>query len=153
MTQSKVIEISEVSSAMGVSRKTAIRAALKNNALVHIGNKYFVDTSKIGKLCDHATTCVALKKKARIYSGWITLQEAANEVGASRTTMLRIASEANDLTKCVNSEGRWFVNPNKLSYFKKRVLPQGNPVTHNYKAMQKHSRKMLTYRWNWDKKE
>ena len=75
----------------------------------------------------------------------LTLQEVADIVGTSRTTVCRIIDRSSVETVSVGS--RRMLREKQIPRIKRLIKPQGNPVCYNREKMRKQSIAMLKARW------
>jgi AraC-like DNA-binding protein len=133
-----LVDADYVADLHGVSRRTVLRAAIKQNAATKLGNKYFVQPDVLGK-------DPSVAKAAQPLVGAITLQEAARRLGCSRSTVLRVC-ERTKLGIKVGS--RRYVLERKLEDIKFNILKPGLPLRfHDPAEMKAHASRMARRLW------
>jgi len=145
-----IVDADQVAELCGVSRRTVMRGAAKNKAAVKLGNKYFVRRDALAKVLgdrydpsvEKAPPPVRGKKPI---ADAITLQEAANRLGCSRSTILRVL---NRTSLGISMGGRRYVLERNLDDIKSNILKPGLPLRfHDPEEMRRHASRMARKLW------
>lgn len=150
MATKNIVDIDQVADVLGCSRRTVSRMAQKKDSLYRVGNKNYVCKSNLKDIFGEKYS--AFLKKAREIpetktkvGDLLTLQEVADIVGTSRTTVCRIIDRSSVETISVGS--RRMLREKQIPRIKRLIKPQGNPVCYNREKMRKQSIAMLKARW------
>lgn len=136
--KNELVDADYIADLHGVSRRTVVRAAIKTNAATMLGNKYFVKPDVLGK-------DPSVEKAAKALSGAITLQEAANRLGCSRSTILRVVERT---SLGIKVGGRRYVLERHLDDIKFNILKPGLPLRfHDPAEMKAHASRMARKLW------
>lgn len=146
----QIVDADEIAALCGVSRRTVMRGAVRCGAVVMLGNKSFVRRSALrdvlGKHYDPKVekTPPPVRGKRPI-SDAITLQEAADRIGCSRSTVLRVL---NRTSLGMTIGGRRYVLERNLDDIKFNVLKPGLPLRfHDPAEMKAHATRMARKLW------
>jgi hypothetical protein len=136
-----VLDADAVARQAGVSRRTAISSAARLGGVVYLGNKAFILAEAAEKLYDPSVAKTPIPVRGK----QMTLQQAADILGCSRSTILRVL-ERTGLGEKVG--GRRYVPEYQLRAVKKNILARGVTRMHlDKKAMSEHGKRMARSRW------
>lgn len=125
-TKMKIIDADQIAQEEGVCRRTA----LSRGSIVYLGNKAYIKSSRHG-------TPVRGKHK--------TLQQVADMLGCSRSTVLRVIERTGLGVQIGN---RRYVPESQIRAIKKNVLSRGVTRLHaDPIALRENCRKMAQARW------
>lgn len=145
-----IVDIDDLAAAVGVSRRTLTRSAIKHGAQVVLGNKYFVRRKALKDvLGPRYTPSVAkmpppVRGKRRVDDS-LTLQQVADRLKCSRSTVLRILNR----TKLgVKIGGRRYIPDHQVEDIKANILPPGVPLKfYDPEEMKAHATRMARKLW------
>jgi excisionase family DNA binding protein len=136
-----VLDADAVARAAGVSRRTVISRAARLGGVVYLGNKAFVLPAAAEKLYAPSVANAPIPVRGK----HMTLQQAADALGCSRSTILRVL-ERTGLGERVGR--RRYLPEYQLRQVKKNILAQGVTRLHSdKKAMSEHGKRMARSRW------
>lgn len=146
---SDILDLGAVASAVGVSRRTVLRAAQRAGAIVRICNKFYLKKSLARDvLGDRYDPCVAnirppVRGKHRIDNA-MTSAQAAARLKCARSTVLAVA----DRVKLgIRVGGRLLIPEEHLGAIKDEISKAGLPIRFQDPAeMKKHARRMARAR-------
>lgn len=145
----EIVELGDVASAVGVSRRTVLRAAQRAGEIVRVCNKFYVRRGALrGILGDKYDPSVASLKapvrgKHRIDNA-LTPEQAAGKLKCARSTVLAIAERT---SMGVRIGGRLLIPECQLGNFKDEIAKPGLPIRfHDPAEMKKHARRMVRAR-------
>jgi excisionase family DNA binding protein len=145
-----IVDIDELAAAVGVSRRTLTRSAIKHNAHVVLGNKYFVRRQSLREVLGSryapsvAKTPPPVRGKHRIDNS-LTLQQVADRLKCSRSTVLRVL---NRTRLGVKIGGRRLVPEHQVDDIKSNILPPGVPLRfYDPEEMKAHASRMARKLW------
>lgn len=140
MKNTEIVDADRLASAAGVSRRTVMRAAQRAGAAVYIGNKGFVRKDAVNEVLGDRYTPVVAKTGAHNAARPHTLQEVADRLGCSRSTVLRVLRR-NSLGVTIGN--RRYVPADQVRAVKAGILAAGvNLVQLDPKRMTAHARRM-----------
>lgn len=126
-TVADIVDCDALADATGVSRRTIIRAAQRHGGYVLLGNKSFVDRSRLRDVLggrwtpDVEKTPPPVRGKHKCQDA-VTLQDAATEIGCSRSTVLRIVQRYGlGVQMC----GRRYLSASEVGVVRASILPAG----------------------------
>jgi hypothetical protein len=136
-----VLDADAVAKQAGVSRRTAISSAARLGGVVYLGNKAFILAETAQTLYDPSVA----KAPIPVHGKQMTLQQAADILGCSRSTILRVL-ERTGLGEKIGR--RRYLPEYQLRAVKKSILAQGVTRMHSdKKAMSDHGKRMAKSRW------
>lgn len=145
-----LVDLDDLAAALGVSRRTLARAAVKAGAQVKLGNKYFVLRKSLREVLGArytpsvAKTPPPVRGKKRIDNS-LTLQQVADRLKCSRSTVLRVL---NRTRLGVKIGGRRYVPEHQLEDVKSNILPPGVPLKfYDPEEMKAHASRMARKLW------
>lgn len=139
-TISEIIDADELAVAVGVSRRTIMRAAQKMAAAVYLGNKGYVDRLSVPAVLGKRYDPSVEKTGGHRFDDAVTLRSAAEQLGCSRSTVLRVL-ERTGLGMKIG--GRRYVPRCQIDDVKAGILAPGTTRIHSDKeAMKLHARRM-----------
>lgn len=146
---SDILDLGDVASAVGVSRRTVLRAAQKADAIVRVCNKFYLRRSLARHaLGEHYDPCVAnirppVRGKHTIETA-LTSAQAAARLKCARSTVLAVV-ERTGLGLRVG--GRLLIPVDQLGRIKDEISKGGLPIRFQDPAeMKKHARRMARAR-------
>lgn len=145
-----IVDMDDLAAAVGVSRRTVARAAMKHGAQVKIGNKYFVRRSALREVLGARYTPSVAKipppaRGKKKVDGGLTLQQVADRLKCSRSTVLRVLNRTG---LGVKLGGRRYVPENQVEGVKANVLPPGVPLKfYDPEEMKAHASRMARKLW------
>lgn len=146
---SDILDLGDVASAVGVSRRTVLRAAQRAGEIVRVCNKFYVRRGAVrGILGDKYDPAVAnirppVRGKHRVDTA-LTPEQAAKRLKCARSTVLAIADRTN---MGVRIGGRLLIPESQLGGFKDEIAKPGLPIRfHDPAEMKKHARRMVKAR-------
>lgn len=143
----KLVDASSLARRLGVCRRTVVSAAERVGGLEYLGNKAFVREgslkSALGErywqLAPDAHGAIPVRGKHK------TLQEVAEILGCSRSTVLRVI-ERTGLGLVVGN--RRYVPECEVALIKKNILSRGVTTLHKDKAaLSERGKRMAGSRW------
>jgi len=141
----RLVDASDLAKRLGVCRRTVVSAAERAGGLEYLGNKAFVREDAIkpamgGKYDPSvASTGIPVRGKHK------TLQEVAEILGCSRSTVLRVI-ERTGLGVIVGN--RRYVPECEVALIKKNILSRGVTTLHKDKAaLSERGKRMAGSRW------
>jgi hypothetical protein len=133
-----LLDADDVAKQSGVSRRTVVSNAARLGGVVYLGNKAFVSA-------DLYAPSVA-KAPIPVRGKHMTLQQAADILGCSRSTVLRVL-ERTGLGEKIGR--RRYLPEYQLRAVKNNILAQGITRLHSdKKAMSDHGKRMARSRWS-----
>lgn len=130
MTTMDIVDADQLAAMAGVSRRTVRRASQRVGAEIVLGNKAFVLREKLREVMgrrydqDMENIPPPVRGKHEIEDG-ITLQEAADALDCSRSTVLRIVNELGLGVQLAGGIGRRYISKKSLPAIKAAILPHG----------------------------
>lgn len=141
MRNTEVVDATELAAAVGVSRRTILRAAEKQAAIVYLGNKGYVNRSDVPFVLGKRYAPSVAKTGAHGVDGWyLTLQEVASRLKCSRSTVLRVLERTGLGVKIGD---RRYVPRSQVEAVRAGVLKPGvTTIQLDPERMRDHARKM-----------
>lgn len=141
MKNTEVVDATDLAAAAGVSRRTILRAAERQAAIVYLGNKGYVSAADIplvlGKRYDPSVA-----KTGRLEAGeaHLTLQQVAAMLKCSRSTVLRVLGRTGLGVKIGD---RRYIPRSQVASVRAAVLKPGvTTIQLDPERMRDHARKM-----------
>lgn len=148
-TTGDIVDLGAVADAVGVSRRTVMRAAQKLGEIVKVCNKFYVRRSRLREILgDRYDPSVAnikppVRGKHRIDTA-LTPQQAAARLKCARSTVMAVMDRAG---VGIVVGGRRLIPEVELGRLKGEIVPPGLPVKfYDPKEMQNHARRMARAR-------
>lgn len=140
MKNTEIIDPDSIALLTGVSRRTVMRAAERHGAIVYVGNKGYVLRSALravlGKRYDPSVAKAGAVRAERPK----TLQEVANALKCSRSTVLRVVGRTG---LGVQIGGRRFIPSDQIRAVRNEIMSPGVTRIHlDSERMKEHARKM-----------
>lgn len=136
----EVIDPDALADAVGVSRRTVLRAAEREWAVVYIGNKGYVRKDALRKVLGSRYDPTVAKTGAHKADRLRTLQEVADALRCSRSTVLRVVHRTG---LGVQIGGRRFIPSDQIKAVKAGIMEAGTTRIHlDPERMKDHARKM-----------
>lgn len=149
ISTSDIVDLGAVASAVGVSRRTVLRAAQRAGEIVRVCNKFYVRRGALrGILGDKYDPSVAsirppVRGKHRVDNA-LTPEQAAARLKCARSTILAIAART---SLGVRVGGRLLVPEGQLGCFKDEIAKPGLPIRfQDPLEMKTHARRMARAR-------
>jgi excisionase family DNA binding protein len=144
-----IIDATALADRLCVCRRTVLTNAAKAGAIEKMGNKYFVRADMLKRALGDRYDCLAPdaidNKGIPVRGKHLTFQEAANILGCSRSTILRVAERTG---LGVQIGRRRYIPEWQLQYVKKKILSRGVTTLHSdKKAMSENGRRLAAARW------
>lgn len=141
MKNTEVVDATELAAAVGVSRRTILRAAEKQAAIVYLGNKGYVTRSDVPSvLGKRYAPSVAKTGGHGVGEKHLTLQEVAGMLKCSRSTVLRVIGRTG---LGVKVGGRRYIPRSQVGDIRAGVLKPGvTTIQLDPERMRDHARKM-----------
>lgn len=144
-----IVDLGDVASAVGVSRRTVLRAAQRAGEIVRVCNKFYVRRGALrGILGDKYDPSVAslrppVRGKHRVDNA-LTPEQAAAKLKCARSTVLAVAERTR---MGLRIGGRLLIPESQLGGFKDEIAKPGLPIRfHDPSEMKKHARRMVRAR-------
>lgn len=138
-----IVDANDIASRLGVCRRTVISAAEKSGGVEYLGNKAYITLAvakKFYELAPDAHSVVPVRGKHK------TLQEVADQLGCSRSTVLRVIKRTG---LGVQIGGRRYVPESQVGQIKKSILARGVTRIHDDPAaLSERGKKMAQARWS-----
>lgn len=126
VTTMKIVDADALAEKLGVCRRTA----LASGSVVYLGNKAYLASDKRG---------IPVRGKHK------TLQQVADMIGCSRSTVLRVIERTG---LGIQIGGRRYVPESQIRQIKKNVLARGVTRLHaDPKALSENGRRLARLRW------
>lgn len=145
----EIVDLGEVASAAGVSRRTVLRAAQKAGEIVKVCNKFYVRKAAVRDLLgDKYHPFVAnirppVRGKHRIDNA-MTSAEASKKLKCARSTVLEVVARTG---LGLRIGGRLLIPVDQLGTLKDEISKPGLPVRfQDPQEMKKHARRMARAR-------
>lgn len=137
-----LVDADDIARRLGVCRRTVISAARKSDGVEYLGNKAFVDGGSAMKLYGPSVANMAVPVRGKHK----TLQEVADILGCSRSTVLRVI-ERTGLGITIGK--RRYVPEYQMKLVKQNVLSAGVTTIHKDKeALSERGKAMARTRWS-----
>lgn len=143
----KVVDADDIARRLGVCRKTVISAAEKAGGVEYLGNKAYLRSDALRKSLGGRYDCLAPEGSIAtpVRGKHLTLQETADFLGCSRSTILRVIKRTG---LGVAIGGRRYVPEGQVESIKKNILAPGITTAHsNRRALSELGKRMARARW------
>lgn len=138
-----IVDADDIARRLGVCRRTVISAAERSGGVEYLGNKAYLTAAaakRYYELAPDAHVVLPVRGKHK------TLQEVADKLGCSRSTVLRVIRRTGLGVKIGR---RRYVPESQIGRIKRSILARGVTRIHNNPvALSERGRKMAHARWS-----